>query len=130
MLYSYTKKGSASMLFICSSIVLAASSTFLWNKKQNAKEVEESVTSRSTSNLSFDQDHDVEMESLPLQSIIKSINVNYGQRPNFNRILMEIKESSVRTLVSGTKKMRQEVAAICSSGQADNLDFESISFTW
>ncbi|KAL8514323.1 hypothetical protein ACS0TY_013440 [Phlomoides rotata] len=126
MLYSYTKKGSASMLFICSSIVLAASSAFLWNKKQNAKEVEESVTSRSTSNLSFDQDHDVEMESLPLQSI----NVNYGQRPNFNRIFMEIKESSVGTLVSGTKKMRQEVAAICSFGQADNLEFESISFTW
>ncbi|KAL8495176.1 hypothetical protein ACS0TY_019371 [Phlomoides rotata] len=130
MLYSYTKKGSASMLFICSSIVLTASSAFLWNKKQNAKEVEESVTSRSTSNSSFDQDRDVEMESLPLQSIIKSINVHYGRRPNFNRILMEIKESSVGILVSGPKKMRQEVAAICSSGQADNLEFESISFTW
>lgn len=84
MLYSYTKKGSASMLFICSSIVVAASSVFLWNKRKNTKDVVESVSSRSTSDLSFDQDDHVEMESLPLQSIIKSINVHYGQRPNFN----------------------------------------------
>lgn len=85
-LYSYTKKGSMNMLFICFSIMIATSGAFLWNKKQNAKEakqiqdMEESATSRS-SNSSFDQD-DVEMESLPLQSTIKSINVHYGQRPN------------------------------------------------
>lgn len=78
MLYSYTKKGSASMLFICFAIVVAASSVFLWNKKQNAKETEESA-----SDPSFDQD-DVEMESIPLESIIKSFNVQYGHRPNFN----------------------------------------------
>ncbi|KAL0397922.1 UNVERIFIED_CONTAM: Ferric reduction oxidase 2 [Sesamum calycinum] len=106
---------------------------FLWNKKQNAKEakqiqdMEESVTSRS-SNSSID--HDVEMESLPLQSTIKSINIHYGQRPNLKRILSEIKDSSVGALVSGPKEMRQDVAAICSSGLADNLHFESISFTW
>ncbi|KAI3444512.1 hypothetical protein Pfo_001177 [Paulownia fortunei] len=133
-LYSYTKKGSMNMLFICFSIVIAASGAFLWNKKQNAKEskqiqdVEESETSRS-SNSSFDQD-DIEMENLPLQSIIKSIHVHYGQRPNLRRILLEIKESSVGALVSGPKNMRQDVAAICSSGLADNLHFESISFTW
>ncbi|KAK4418551.1 Ferric reduction oxidase 2 [Sesamum alatum] len=134
-LYSYTKKGSMNMLFICFSIMIAASAAFLWNKKQNAKEakqiqdMEESVTSRSTSNSSFDQD-DVEMESLPLQSTIKSINVHYGQRPNLKRMLSEMKDSSVGALVSGPKEMRQDVAAICSSGLADNLHFESISFTW
>ncbi|KAL0464829.1 UNVERIFIED_CONTAM: Ferric reduction oxidase 2 [Sesamum latifolium] len=133
-LYSYTKKGSMNMLFICFSIMIAASAAFLWNKKQNAEEakqiqdMEESVTSRS-SNSSFDHD-DVEMESLPLQSTIKSINVHYGQRPNLKRILSEIKDSSVGALVSGPKEMRQDVAAICSSGLADNLHFESISFTW
>ncbi|XP_011092755.1 ferric reduction oxidase 2 isoform X2 [Sesamum indicum] len=133
-LYSYTKKGSMNMLFICFSIMIAASAAFLWNKKQNAKEakqiqdMEESVTSRS-SNSSFHHD-DVEMESLPLQSTIKSINVHYGQRPNLKRILSEIKDSSVGALVSGPKRMRQDVAAICSSGLADNLHFESISFTW
>ncbi|XP_057780589.1 ferric reduction oxidase 2-like isoform X1 [Salvia miltiorrhiza] len=133
--FSYTKKGSASMLFLCFSMVVAASTAFLWNKKCNADEakqvqdMDESGSSGSTSNSSFDQD-DVEMESLPLQSMIKSVNVHYGQRPNLKRILLEIKESSVGALVSGPKKMREEVAAICSSGQADNLEFESISFTW
>lgn len=87
MLYSYTKKGSASMMFLCFSVVVAASTVFLWNKKRNAEEakqvqdIDDSGTSGSTSNSSFDQD-DVEMESLPLQSIIKSVNVHYGQRPN------------------------------------------------
>ncbi|KAK6140622.1 hypothetical protein DH2020_025622 [Rehmannia glutinosa] len=133
-LYSYTKKGSMNMLFICFSIVIAASGAFLWNKKQNAKEAkqiqdsEESVNSRS-SNSSFGPD-DIEMESLPLQSTIKSINVHYGQRPNLKRMLLEIKESSVGALVSGPKQMRQDVAAICSSRTAHNLHFESISFTW
>ncbi|KAG8391861.1 hypothetical protein BUALT_Bualt01G0231000 [Buddleja alternifolia] len=133
-LYSYTKKGSMNMLFIWFSIVITASVAFLWNKKENAKEakqvedLEESVTSIS-SNSSFDHD-DGELESLPLESIIKSTNVHYGQRPNLKRILLDIKESSVGALVSGPKKMREDVAAICSSGLADNLHFESISFTW
>ncbi|PIM99796.1 Ferric-chelate reductase (NADH) [Handroanthus impetiginosus] len=134
-LYSYAKKASMNMLFICFSIMIAASSAFLWNKKQNEKEakqiqdMEESVATSRSTNSSFDQE-DIEMESLPLQSTIKSINVHYGQRPNLKRIMTEIKESSVGTLVSGPKDMRQDVATICSSGLADNLHFESISFTW
>lgn len=86
-LYSYTKKGSMNMLFVCFSIIVAASTAFLWNKKQNAKEVkqildvEESVRSGSSSNSTLRQD-DIELESLPLQSAIQSINVHYGQRPN------------------------------------------------
>ncbi|GFP91492.1 ferric reduction oxidase 2 [Phtheirospermum japonicum] len=133
-LYSYTKKGSMNMLFVCFSIVVAASGAFLWNKRENEKEakqvqgLEDSVTS-GLSVSSFDRD-DIEMESIPLQSTIKSINVHYGQRPNLERMLLEIKESNVGVLVSGPKQMRQDVAAICSSGMADNLHFESISFTW
>lgn len=132
--YSYTKKGSMNMLFVCFSIVVAASGAFLWNKKQNAEEVkqildmEESATSRS-SNASFDQ-VDVEMESFPLQSTTESINVHYGQRPNLERILLGTKEASVGALVSGPKKMREDVATICASAQVENLHFEAISFTW
>ncbi|XP_075488833.1 ferric reduction oxidase 2-like isoform X1 [Primulina tabacum] len=134
MLYSYTKKGLMNMLFICFSIVVTASFAFLWNKKRNAMEaqqiqyMEEPIASKTTTS-SFDQD-DIELESLPLQSIIKSTNVHYGQRPDLERFLLDIKESSVGALVSGPKKMKRDVAAICSSGIADNLHFESISFTW
>lgn len=45
-------------------------------------------------------------------------------------ILFERKESSVGVLVCGPKKMRHDVAKICSSGLAENLHFESISFSW
>lgn len=87
-LYSYTKKGSMNMLFVCFSIVVSASLAFMWNKKQNAKEakqiqdMEESVTSRSSLNSSSYGQADIEMESMPLQSVIKSINVHYAQRPD------------------------------------------------
>lgn len=40
------------------------------------------------------------------------------------------KGTSVGVLVSGPKKMKQEVAAICSSGFAENLHFKSMSFNW
>lgn len=45
-------------------------------------------------------------------------------------ILFDCSGSSVGVLVCGPKKMRHEVASICSSGLADNLHFESISFSW
>ena len=45
-------------------------------------------------------------------------------------ILLERKESRIGVLVSGPKKMRQEVAAICSPGLANNLHFDSLSFSW
>ncbi|KAK4415918.1 Ferric reduction oxidase 2 [Sesamum alatum] len=127
-LYSYTKKASVNMLIICFSIVIAASGAFLWNKKLSSKEAKKlQHTGESTTTKSSD---DIELESLPLESVTKSINVHYGQRPNLKRILLEIKESNVGVLVSGPKEMREDVAAICSTGQADNLHFESISFTW
>lgn len=43
---------------------------------------------------------------------------------------MEIKELNAGVVVSGPRKMREDVAAVCSSGLAENLEFESISFTW
>ncbi|XP_073123192.1 ferric reduction oxidase 2-like [Henckelia pumila] len=134
VIYSYTKKGLMNMLFICFSIVITASFAFLWNKKRNAMEaqqiqdMEEHMAGKTSTSL-FEQD-DIELESLPLQSIIKSTNVHYGRRPDLERFLLDLKEASVGVLVSGPKKMKRDVAAICSSGLADNLHFESISFTW
>jgi len=43
---------------------------------------------------------------------------------------MEVEGTRVGVFVSGPKKMKQEVAAICSSGLAENLHFESYSFSW
>lgn len=45
-------------------------------------------------------------------------------------LLMEIEVSSVGVLVSGPREMRQEVGKICASGFANNLHFESMSFSW
>lgn len=44
--------------------------------------------------------------------------------------LVGMKEGSIGVLVSGPKTMREDVAPICSAAKADNLHFESISFTW
>lgn len=43
--------------------------------------------------------------------------------------LLDLKESDVGVLASGPRKMRDDVAKICASGLAQNLHFESISFT-
>jgi ferric-chelate reductase len=45
-------------------------------------------------------------------------------------ILLECEGSNVGVLVCGPKKMRHEVAKICSSGLAENLHLDSISFNW
>jgi len=47
---------------------------------------------------------------------------------SFSGILFEHKGSSVGVIASGPKTMRHEVAAVCYS--AENLHFESISFSW
>jgi len=49
---------------------------------------------------------------------------------SFSGMLMEVEGTKVGVFVSGPQKMRQEVAAICSSGLAENLHFESYSFNW
>lgn len=45
-------------------------------------------------------------------------------------ILTEIEGSNIGVLASGPKKMREDVAAICSSEWSKDLQFESISFSW
>ncbi|RDX68599.1 Ferric reduction oxidase 2, partial [Mucuna pruriens] len=132
-IFSFPLSSFLNMLVICVSIASVASAAFLWNKKQNAKEakqiqnVEGSTPTVSPNSMVYNADR--ELESLPYQSLIHATNVHYGVRPNLRRMLLEHKESSVGVLASGPKIMRQEVAAICSSGLAGNLHFESISFS-
>ncbi|XP_028769257.1 LOW QUALITY PROTEIN: ferric reduction oxidase 2-like [Neltuma alba] len=135
-IFSYPLKSFLNMLVICAAIGVTCSATFLWNKKQNAKEATKiqnmegpSPTVSPASMTTFNADR--EMESLPYQSLVQATNVHYGERPDLKRMILEHRdESSVGVLVSGPRRMRQEVAAICSRGLAENLHFESISFSW
>ncbi|XP_027336527.1 ferric reduction oxidase 2 isoform X2 [Abrus precatorius] len=133
-IFSFPLRSFLNMLVICVSIVSVASAAFLWNKKHNAKEAKQiqnlEGSSPTVSPNSMVYNADRELESLPYQSLIQSTNVHYGVRPDLRRILLELKASSMGVFASGPKIMRQEVAAICSSSLAENLHFESISFSW
>ncbi|XP_028769259.1 ferric reduction oxidase 2-like isoform X2 [Neltuma alba] len=133
--FSHSLKSFLNMLVICLAIGVTASAAFLWNKKQNAKEakkiqnIEGSTPTVSPASMTFNADR--ELESLPYQTFVQATNIHYGERPDLKRMILELKdESSVGILVAGPRKMRQEVAAICSSGLAKNMHFESISFSW
>ncbi|XP_029128343.1 ferric reduction oxidase 2 [Cajanus cajan] len=133
-IFSFTLNAFLNMLVICVSIASVASAAFLWNKKYNAKEVKQiqnmegSTPTVSPNSMVYNAEK--ELESLPYQSLIHATNVHYGERPDLRRMLFEHRELSVGVLASGPKIMRQEVATICSSGLAENLHFESISFSW
>ncbi|KAI5647210.1 hypothetical protein M9H77_33215 [Catharanthus roseus] len=133
-IYSLSSKTTLNILILCISIIISSTLAFLWNKKQNAMESKqiqslEGATPVNSPNSWF-YNADRELESLPQHKISLSTNVHYGERPDLKRILFERKESSVGVLVCGPKKLRHEVANICSSGLAANLHFESISFSW
>ncbi|KAK4379280.1 hypothetical protein RND71_001142 [Anisodus tanguticus] len=133
-IYSYPIKAVLNMLIICMSIVITSSAAFVWNKRQNATDAKQIQNMEGASPMaspnSWFYNADREMESLPQQSLFQSTNLHFGERPDLKRRLFERKESSVGVLVCGPKKMRHEVANICSSGLASNLHFESISFSW
>ncbi|KAH8488717.1 hypothetical protein H0E87_024375 [Populus deltoides] len=122
------------MLVICICIAMTASAAVLWNKKQNARDVKQIQNVEGPTPAGSPQSWvyraDRELESVPHQSLFQAINVHYGERPDLKKILFECKGSSVGVLASGPKMMRHGIANICSSGLADNLHFESISFTW
>ncbi|XP_050236249.1 ferric reduction oxidase 2-like [Mercurialis annua] len=134
-IFSYSFRSFLNIIVICVSIVVTASAAVLWNKKQNARgaiqvqNIEGPTPTGSPVPWSYNGG-DREMESLPHQSILDNTVVHYGERPDLKRMLFECKGASVGVLVCGPKKMRHEAAAICSAGLADNLHFESISFSW
>ncbi|KAI5647211.1 hypothetical protein M9H77_33216 [Catharanthus roseus] len=130
-IYPYSSSRVAlNILFMCCSIFVTSTIAFLWNKKINAMESSQ-IQNLEGANSGF-YNGDRELESLPQQMVSQFTNVHYGERPNLKRILLECKEStSVGVLACGPKKLRHEVANICSSYDlATNLHFESISFSW
>ncbi|ESQ37683.1 hypothetical protein EUTSA_v10028469mg [Eutrema salsugineum] len=130
--YNAAARNILYLLVLCVSIMMTSSATVLWNKKkynvESSKQVQNvDVPSPTSSPSSW---VNKEIESTPQESLVQCTNLHFGERPNLKKMLLEIKGSSVGVMVCGPKKMRQEVAQICSSGLADNLHFESISFSW
>ncbi|KAK3220449.1 hypothetical protein Dsin_014419 [Dipteronia sinensis] len=136
MIYSTSWRSTLNMLFICISIALTSTTAFLWNKKLYANETKQIQDLQTPTPMaspgSWFYNADRELESLPRQSFVQATNVHYGERPNLKKIVLLESEgcSSVGVLVSGPRRMRQEVARICASGLIDNLHFESMSFSW
>ncbi|KAL4595076.1 hypothetical protein ACB092_12G065800 [Castanea dentata] len=132
--YHFTLRALWDMFLVCISIFIASSAIFLWCKKQNAMEVKPilnlEVPTPTTSAGSHFHVGDRELESLPHQSLVQATKVHFGSRPDLKKILPRCEGSDIGVLVCGPRTMRHEVAKICSSGLADNLHFESISFNW
>ncbi|KAJ4950499.1 hypothetical protein NE237_027331 [Protea cynaroides] len=132
MIYHFSFRALWDMFFICICIVMVATVVFLLHKKQHTMEGKQiqdmdmptPITSPGIYNVNQ------EIESLPHQSLAEATKVHFGSRPDFKKILFECKEHSVGVFVCGPRKMRHEVAKICSAGLVDNLHFESISFNW
>nr|DAD47266.1 TPA_asm: hypothetical protein HUJ06_017203 [Nelumbo nucifera] len=131
-IYHFSGRALWDTFFVCVCIVVVASAVVLWHKKQNAverKQIQNVDVPTPTTTPGFNNT-DTELESLPRHSLLNATNVHLGERPDLKKILFECKESSVGVLVCGPKKMRHEVAKICSSGLVDNLHFEAISFNF
>ncbi|XP_012489994.1 ferric reduction oxidase 2 isoform X1 [Gossypium raimondii] len=132
--FSASTKAVLNVLAICVSIAATASAAVFWNKKQYSREATQVQNNEGQAPLGSPNlrayNGDRELESLPHQSLAQATKVHYGGRPDLKRMLFERKGESVGVLVCGPKKLRHDVAAICSSGLADNLHFESISFSW
>ncbi|XP_065628773.1 ferric reduction oxidase 2-like [Quercus suber] len=133
-IFSYTLRSALNMLFICLSIAVTATAAFLCNKKQNDKELKQiqnvDMPTPMTSPGSWFHNVGKELDILSSQSFVQTTKIHLGERPNLKKMLMGCKGSSIGVLASGPKRLRQDVAAICSSGLANNLHFDSISFSW
>ncbi|MBA0650052.1 hypothetical protein Goklo_017542 [Gossypium klotzschianum] len=132
-IYHFSYRALWDMFLVCVCIFIVSSVVFLWCKKQNAREgnriqnreIATPVTSQGVSPWFSG----AELESLPHQSLVQATKVHFGSRPDFKKTLLDLKESDVGVLACGPRKMRHDVAKICASGLAQNLHFESISFT-
>ncbi|XP_071722014.1 ferric reduction oxidase 2-like isoform X2 [Rutidosis leptorrhynchoides] len=132
--FSWSIRATLNMLFICVAIVVTASASVLWNKKQITKQsltqIQNTTLSTPQASPSIPYNPERELESFPQQSLIQAANIHYGQRPNLKKIILGCEGSSIGVLVSGPKLLRHDVANICASGLVANLHFESISFSW
>ncbi|XP_031393126.1 ferric reduction oxidase 4 [Punica granatum] len=125
------------MFLICASMFTVSSIAFLWTKKDSSREAMRQVKSLdvpspiASPGSWFVGPAERELESLPQQSLVQVTKVHYGTRPDLKKILFDCKGSAdIGVSVCGPRRMRREVAKICSSGLANNLHFESISFDW
>lgn len=86
-IYSSSARALLNLLFICFSIVAAASAAVLWNKRGSAMEAKQvqnmDAPSPATTPSSWFYDAERELESVPLESVVKATNVHYGARPEF-----------------------------------------------
>ncbi|MFS8013626.1 putative ferric-chelate reductase (NADH) [Helianthus anomalus] len=123
--YNYTCKTLWDMFFVCASVFLATSFVFFWRKKENDKKETMKVQN-------FELGETGEIESYADLSVVETTLIHFGHRPDLKKILTENnkKSSDVGVVVCGPRKMRHEVAKICSSKQANNLHLESMSFNW
>lgn len=126
-IYQFSYRCLWDIFLVCVCIFTVASIGFLWQKKENMKKIQNLQMGSSTAS---PKPVDRELESFPKQCLLQATNVHYGARPDLKKILFECKASDVGVLVCGPKKMRHEIARICSSGLVDNLHFEVISFNW
>ncbi|KAF3432944.1 hypothetical protein FNV43_RR24046 [Rhamnella rubrinervis] len=121
------------MFLACFCVFAVSSAVYLWYKRLNAmegKQVQNLEKTASPAPLSYGADDDRELESHPHRSLVQARNIHFGARPDLKKILFESKGSDIGVLVCGPRKMRHEIAKICSSGLEANLHFESISFKW
>nr|AHW49458.1 ferric reductase [Phaseolus vulgaris] len=132
--YHWTFKVLWFLFLLFAVICICSSAVFLWWKKQNTFEskqvmnVEVPTPTRSPGSWIYGSER--ELESLPHQSLVQATNVHFGVRPDLKSKFSDCKGKDIGVLVCGPRNMRHEVARICSSGLADNLHFESISFAW
>ncbi|KAJ8773188.1 hypothetical protein K2173_028365 [Erythroxylum novogranatense] len=124
MIYPAAPKSVLNMLALCLSIIVVASVGFIWNKKHLAGEMRQI---QEVGSKPFNTGKDLESNE---QSCLQATKVHFGERPNLKKLLSQCEGKSIGVLVSGPKRMRQEVAQLCSSGVQENLHFESISFSW
>ncbi|KAJ0974443.1 hypothetical protein J5N97_016408 [Dioscorea zingiberensis] len=132
-IYSYSKRAMLNLVFICVSIAATASAAVLWNKRVNSMEGKQiqsmDAPTPAASPSSWFYNADRELESVPHESLVQATNVHFGARPDIKRILLECEEANTGVMASGPRGLRHEVASVCASGLADNLHFESISFS-
>ncbi|CAH8304815.1 unnamed protein product [Eruca vesicaria subsp. sativa] len=133
-IYSWTSESIIYILAICVSIMATSSAAMFLNKTKYGnnmiqdKQVKNvDIPSTTSSPVPYSMR---EIESSPQESLVQCTTIHYGERPNLTKLLLDVEGSSVGVLVCGPKKMRQQVAKICSADLANNLHFESISFSW
>ncbi|XP_078163422.1 ferric reduction oxidase 2-like [Carex rostrata] len=133
-IYSLSSMTVLYLLVMCTCIAVACSVLFLKNKRENMKGAKQinslDLPTPMTSPSSWYHCTGKEVESLPQESLVKATNVHYGRRPDLKMILLAIDDENVGVMASGPTGLRHQTAAICSSGLADNLHYESISFNW